>query len=107
MSYAIHCDPCYYAGTLNVSTPGLVTPWGDLKAITLADHADAQKLCDMLNDTGDQPYMLSHGQYAAPNHTVVERENLPVRYALKDAMSALGLHDDFDLSGARKEWWKE
>jgi hypothetical protein len=100
ISYAIHCDPCYYAGAINVAKPGLVCAWMETKAITLADKAAADLLAIMLNDAGSGPYELSHGQYAAPQHEVRETA-LPVRYTLAQAMRVLDLHYDFAPDGSR------
>lgn len=103
MAFAIHRDPGYYAGTLNVAAPGLLTSEWDGKAITTATEAEAEVLCIMLNDTGPGPYMLSHGQASAPHHEVAERPELPVRYTLRQAMRVLLLHYDFLVDGSRTD----
>lgn len=99
-SYAIHIDPGYYQGTFNVAKPGLVREHDSLYAIALATEAEAELLASMLNDTGDGPYMLNHGQYAAPDYTVRE-VTLPVRHTLRQAMAHCFLLDDFNLDGTR------
>ena len=99
-SFAIHCDPCFYAGTFNAGRPHLVTGWGETKAITLATEAEAHLLASMLNDTGTGPYELSHGQYAAPDYTV-RTSTLPVRQTLAQAMRLMELQHDFNLDGTR------
>lgn len=102
MSFAIHRDPCYYAGALNASHPGLVTSHYDSLTITVATAVAADLLCKMLNDTGDGMYLLAHNQYARPNHETRE-STLPVRHSLTGAMSHLDLQDCFDAAGNRIE----
>lgn len=101
MSFIIHCEPNYYAGTFGVSKPGALRD-RDERYITLSTEAEAELLCGMLNDPGEGAYMLSYGQYAPPEYTTEESE-LPVRFTLREAMFELELHYDFKEDGTRIE----
>lgn len=101
MSYAIHCDPHFYAGTLYGSKPHLRHDCNG-QLIALPTLADAETLVRMLDapSVGNSPYMLSHGQYASPEHSVRQSTATPPR-SLQDVMAALDLQYDFAPDGSR------
>ena len=99
MSYAIHCNPNFYSGDIHGNDrPHLRRDYYG-EVIALATEAEAQSLCDMLDDRGKGHYMLEHNQYAAPEHEV-EASKAPARSML-NAMQHLDLQYDFDISGRR------
>lgn len=97
MTYAIFVKPHFYAGTLNVRKPGIMFVNG--YAVALEEKGKADALCSMLSDNGDDPNVLSYGQYAETEYSVVKSSAKAQK--LEDLMFWLGLHLDFNPDGSK------
>ena len=101
-NYAVHAQYNFYAGTLNVARNGVLLSPHDGAVIAFVEQADADALARMLNDTGNGPSVLSNGQYAPHEYTVVKSSAPAVE--LRTAMVHLGLQYDFRPDGERIEF---
>lgn len=102
LNYAVHAQYNFYAGTINVARDGVLLSPYDGTVIAFAKKADADALARMLNDTGNGPSVLSNGQYAPHEYTVV-KSSAPAA-ELRTVMVHLGLQYDFRTNGTRIEF---
>lgn len=101
--YRIKVEPNFYVGDIHGQDGEhyLGAGYYHDEPVYMASLAEAERICAMLNDPGDGPYVCAYNQYAAPDYRVVKvrlKTQKPV-WSLAEAMAAYELQYDFLPTG--------